>query len=716
MTRSGKRRSTRPLGGHLALIAVGVALVLAGLAVRALLSPRVRRDRGLSVLLVSVDTLRADALGCYGRPDAATPWIDRLAAGGVRFETARAHNVMTLPSHANLLSGQYPLRHGVRDNTGFRFPSGRPTLATILREKGWRTAAFVSAFVLDSRFGLDRGFEVYDDRLGGRETTTNLVIPERRGPETVRAARRWLESVRGQRWFAFVHLYDPHFPYQPDEPFASRFRADPYAGEVAAVDSALGPLLEPLLEEGASGRTLVVFTSDHGESLGEHGEATHGLFAYEATVRVPLVLWSPAILSPASVRATALHVDLLPTVLDALGLEAPPGIPGRSLLPAAAERADRGGEAYFEALSASLNQGWAPLRGVVADGMKYVELPLPELYDLAKDPAEQHNLVATRPAQLERLQARLARLRAEDVGVEGRVREDRATLEQLRALGYVAAVTPAATKRYTEEDDPKRLVVLDTWARDVATLYLAGDLDGAVALCEKILARRPDMALSHLQLANLERARGRLDAAARAARRAVELNPLDPDAVSLHAVYLTEAGRAREAVAFLAPYAEGKQPDIDVLTALGVALARVGRIEDALASFDRARELDPTSAMVLVNVGTVHLMRGDRSQARSAFEAALDIDDGVARAHNSLGVIAAEEGRTQEAIARWQRAVALDPRDYQTLFNLGATLRRQGREREAREYLEAYLRVAPVALERSDMARVRAWLAGGKGW
>jgi arylsulfatase A-like enzyme/Tfp pilus assembly protein PilF len=696
-------------------ITAAVAIVLAGLgvAVHRLVPPGVRHDPGLSVLLVSVDTLRADALGCYGRSDAATPWIDRLAAGGVRFETAHAHNVVTLPSHANMLSGQYPLRHGVRDNTGFRFPADRATLATILKEKGWRTGAFVSAFVLDSRFGLGRGFEAYDDKVEGLEKGTAFLTPERRGPDTVRAATRWIESVHGQRFFAFVHLYEPHFPYEPGEPFASRFRSDPYAGEVAATDAALRPLLEPLLAAGALGRTLVVLTSDHGEALGEHGERTHGVFAYEATLRVPLVLHAPGLFTPRVVRTPVRHVDLLPTVLDALGIAPPAGLPGRSLLPLAAGREDEAaGDAYFEALSTSLNRGWAPLRGAVLDGLKYIDLPLPELYDLAQDPGERTNLVASRARDAERLRERLARLRAEDAGVGARVQEEQATLERLRALGYVAGGSATRKSGYTAEDDPKNLVEMDARIREVVALYHAGDYSRAVAVCEENLRRRPDMPLSHLQLAQIEHARGRLDAALAAARRAVDLRPLDAEYVSLYGAYLTEAGRASEAVAFLEPHARAKEPDLEVLTALGMAEARLGRTEEALGTFARARELDPTSALVLVNVGTAYLMRGDRTRARQSFEAALDLDEGMARAHNSLGVIAAGEGRMAEAIARWQRASALDPRDYQTLFNLGATLRSQGRAREARPYLEAYLRAAPPALEGRDMARVRAWLKG----
>jgi arylsulfatase A-like enzyme/Tfp pilus assembly protein PilF len=695
------------LGAAVALAAIAAGLALGGYATRA----SVRRDAGLSVLLVTVDTLRADALGSYGRRDAGTPWMDRLAAEGARFERAHAHNVVTLPSHANLLSGQYPTGHGVRDNTGFRFPAGAPTLASLLRARGWRTGAFVSAFPLDSRFGLDAGFETYDDRFGGAETHTEFLVPERRGPLTVAAALRWLKDHEGEKTFCFVHLYEPHFPYDPPEPFASRFRADPYHGEVAAADAALEPLLRPLLEAGARGRTLVVLTGDHGEALGEHGEQTHGVFAYEATLRVPLIVYAPELFKPAVIEAPVRHVDVLPTVLDALGLTAPSDLPGRSLLPVIASRG-RGGapSAYFEALSSSLNQGWAPLYGVLDGALKYVELPIPELYDLAADPGETRNLAASRGPDMERLRGVLQVQRARDAGA-ARVKEDPATLEKLHALGYVSG-NVAAKERYTEEDDPKRLIDVDTRTREVLRLYRSGDLDGAIAAARENIRRRPNMSLSYLHLAYLERARGNLAAAVEAARKSFELRPLSAESVSLYAVYLTEAGRAKDAVALLEPYVSAVQPDLDVLTARGMALARLGRRDEALATFERARAADPSNAVVLANIGTVHLMFGDRVRARQAFEAALDVDPGVAAAHNSLGVIAAQEGRMDEAVERWRRAVALDPTDYRTLFNLGLTLRRQGREAEARPYLEAYLRAAPPALEARDIARVRGWLRG----
>jgi len=701
--------SRRRLAGALAAV-----LGLAGLAVAVGFwrADRVRRDPGLSVLLISIDTLRADALGAYGNKRVKTPWIDRLAATGVRFETAHAHNVVTLPSHANILSGLLPLAHGVHDNTGFRFPPELQTLATRLKQRGFGTAAFVSAFVLDSRFGLDRGFDIYDDRTQGFEKQTAFTVPDRPGAETVALAADWIESRAGARFFCFVHLYDPHFPYAPTEPFATEFKDDPYLGEVSAVDRALGSLLSPILDGPLGQRTLVILTSDHGESLGEHGEMTHGTFAYEATLRVPLILHGP-ILSRRVVARPVRHIDLVPTVLDALALAAP-DLPGRSLLPLAAGSEPVASPSYFESLSASLNQGWAPLRGWFDGRYKYIDLPIPELYDLASDPKETKNLAASEPETLERLRSSLARERASEKGTERRA-EDAATLERMRALGYVAAEKGSPAKdRYTAADDPKNLIDLDRKNREVLSLHMAGRIDEAVALARENLSKRPDMAGVSLQVAYLERERGNLAAAIVAARRAMELKPLDAEAVSLAGAYLTEAGRPEEALRTLEPFARTAAPDFDVLTALGLAYSRAARVDEARAVFEKARALDPSSGMALVNIGTLELMLGRRDAARAALEAAVELDPNIARAHNTLGVMSAQEGRAEEAIQRWRRAVSLNPKDYQTLFNLGTTLDRVGRADEARPYFEAYLQTAPKALEAADIARVRSRLAASR--
>lgn len=675
----------------------------------------IRRQPGLNLLLVTIDTLRADALGASGNASASTPSIDRLAAGGIRFSQAHAQTVVTLPSHASILSGRYPFGHGVRENAGFRFPSGMDTLATVLKARGYRTGAFVSAFPLDVRFGLGRGFDVYDDQYGKGGDHTAFQVPERRGADTVAAALKWIRSVEPSAsagaapWFAWVHVYEPHFPYQPPEPFATRYKTAPYLGEVAAADAALEPLLAPILQEGATGQTLVALTGDHGESLGEHGEVTHGLFAYEGTLHVPLVLYAPRLFSPRTIDEPVRHVDLMPTLLDAVGAPAPAGVDGRSLLTMAETGGAPGAPSYFESLSASLNRGWAPLYGVSRGSLKYIDLPIPELYDLAADAGETHNLVASRPDAVRELQQLLATFRAADRGPV-RTAETAETRERLRSLGYVTGHA-APKARYTDADDPKQLIGLDRDIEEVVSRYQRGDLNGAITLGRDIVRRRPDMPLSLEHLAFLYNEAGDHTSAAETIGRALALNPSAQDLAALTGAYLTEAGRAREAVARLAPYVTGPEPDIDVLIAYGVALASAGRQKDAIDAFTRARSIDVSNALPLVNIGTVFLMGGDRARAAAAFTDALRVDESSARAHNALGVIAAETGHSADAVAHWARAVALDPRDYQTMYNLGELLVRSGKPADARPYWERYVQLAPPALESRDIARVRQWLA-----
>jgi choline-sulfatase len=695
-----------------------MAAAAAALTVACARPPNQRRPAP-NVLLITIDTLRADAVGAYGNRSVSTPWIDRLAAGGVRFTQARASAVVTLPSHATILSGMYPFHHGVRENAGFRFPTQLDTLATLLRARQYRTGAFVSAFPLDARFGLTRGFDVYDDRFPKNEGTTAFRVPERAATDTVAAALEWIRRDSPTTtadadgltppWLAWVHLYEPHFPYAPPEPYASRYAAAPYFGEVSAVDAALGPLLQPIFDARAGRDTLVVLTADHGESLGEHGEMTHGLFAYDATLRVPLIVFAPHRLVARVVAEPVRHVDILPTILEVVGGAIATAVDGRSLLPIAGGAAAPPTATYFESLSASINRGWAPLYGVARGSLKYIDLPIPELYDLAADPAEAHDLMASRPAEARELQRLLVGLRADDRKVSP-ARENAATREQLRSLGYLTATAPAKA-HFSEADDPKRLADVDHQIDEVVSRYQRGDLHGAIALGEHLVERRPGMAISLVHLAFLYNQAGDHPRAMAAIRRALALNPAAADVAALAGAYLTEGGRADEAVRLLGSYVGSAEPDVDVLIAYGVALATVGRPDEALDVFTRAGAADPSNGLPLVDAGTVYLMRGDRERAEKAFSDALQIDPTLARAYNGLGVIDAERKTYESALAHWRRAVELEPRDYETLFNLGDLLIKMGRPTEARAYWERYLRVAPAGEALSDSARVKRWLS-----
>ena len=711
------RRVTRRRGlvALLLLAAAGGAFVW--LWPGSALPPLVDRTAEQNVLVITIDTLRADALGSYGGA-AATPNLDRLAAAGVRFEFAHAHAVVTLPSHASILTGTYPFEHGIHDNAGYRLPDDSLTLAGRLRAEGFATGAFVAAFPLDSQFGLDSGFDTYDDRFGHAEGPSDFTIAERAAETVVAAARAWIATQPG-RWFAWVHLFDPHAVYQPPPPFDARYAASPYHGEVAYTDYALGPLLDTA--GAARGRpTLVVVTADHGEALGEHGELTHGLFAYEATLRVPLILAQLGRTSPPAGTGTggvvsadpARHVDIVPSILDALALPAPPALPGRSLLAAAAPgaAAPPGAEplSYFEALSASLNRGWAPLRGVLAGRDKYIDLPLPELYDLQVDPTEARNLVAGRAGRARALQTLLTDLPPADA-VDRRVEETVAVVERLRSLGYLGGSAPVKD-RYTAGDDPKQLAHIDAAIHRGVDLYQRGRPREAVAAYREVIAQRPDLELAHRHLAFLHWSLGEVAEAIATLTRARDAGIASPAVAGQLGIYLAESGAAGEAVPLLEALVAGDRPALDPLNALGIAYARRGDAARALATFERVLALDPDSAMALENIGAVHVQRGDGAAAGAAFARAVAVAPRSSRAHAGLGVVQLQSGDRPAAVASWTRAVELDPSNFDALFNLATELVNAGDLAAARPYLEQFVRTAPPAFYGEDIRRLSALL------
>jgi arylsulfatase A-like enzyme/Flp pilus assembly protein TadD len=701
-------------------VALGIALVavvvIGSLHWRRNPGWRIERRLDQNVLLITIDTLRADALGCYGGR-AATPNLDRLASLGVRFDFAHAHAVVTLPSHASILTGLYPTQHGIHENTGYRLAAGIPTLASRLKPLGFATGAFVGAFPVDSRFGLNAGFDVYDDRYPGTSMTSEFRLPERRADAVVHVATQWIAAQQG-RWFAWVHVFDPHAPYTPPPPFDRQYASRPYLGEVAWTDSALGPLFQTVA--GLNVRpTLVVVTGDHGEALGDHGEETHGLFAYESTLRVPLIVAQLGSRSgrwdiPMSGATTAKdgrvlsspvrHVDLVPTALDALGIATPPDLPGRSLLPGAASATDAERASYFKALSASLNRGWAPLRGVLQGRDKFIELPIPELYDLRTDTGEQTNLADRQPDERRVLEARL---RTFPSGApSARRTEDPEAAARLRALGYVTG-NAAQKSEYTDDDDPKRLVGIDQAIHRALDLYQRRGLREAVAIYQDIIAKRPTMELAYMHLAMLQWELGEPRAAIATLRAAVRAGVQSDDLRAKLGVYLAESGEAQEALPLLEQVAAGEFPDLDALNALGIALSRSGRTKEAIETFNRILQLNPSNATALENLGAIALSQGRFDDARHAFSLALDTDPTSAQAHNGLGVVEMKAGNRKAAIEHWKVAVARDRENYDALYNLATELVADGRSAEARPYLERFVRTAPAAFYATDIRHIQ---------
>ncbi len=634
-------------------------------------------------ILITVDTLRADTLGFAGHRGVATPTLDRLAAAGRVFTSAHAHCVTTLPSHASMLTGLHPFEHGVRHNGGFVLSADVPTLATQLHAAGFATAAVVGAFPLDSRFGLGRGFDTYDDDYGAGDS--HFLYSERRGDEVVARASEWWRANRGGRRFLWLHLFDPHAPYDPPEPFASRYAANPYLGEIAAVDAFLKPLLDAFLA-GDEEPALIVFTSDHGEALGEHGEATHGLFAYEPTLKVPLVLWGAGVAPGVDGRA-ARHVDLLPTFLGALGLATPGSLAGRSLLARAEDHPDL---TFFEALSANLDYGWAPLRGVLRGGEKLIALPVPELYDLGADPREERNLFRERPRPARDL-ARLLPAESSWPPDPGAISAEDAS--RLESLGYLGGPT-LRKERYTAGDDPKNLVSLDHQVARMMELATRGEAREAIALGREILAERPSMGVVYVHLSTLLIQAGEPEAAIEVMRRAEKERVAGRELKRQLGLTLVQVGRVREALAVLEPLAEDLA-DVEAGNHLALALAALGRGAEASALLARLLSADPGQARTHENLSFLAIQDGRFAAARDHARKALDLDSRLASSWNNLAIALYNLGSATEAVAAWQRALQLAPGDLDARLNLGLVQVQLGDKEGARETLTRFLAAAP---------------------
>jgi arylsulfatase A-like enzyme/Flp pilus assembly protein TadD len=696
--------------------------VLAGAIVAAIWWPRgsafaIASTADQNVLIVTIDTLRADALGSYGGR-AATPRLDRLAAHGARFTFAHAHAVVTLPSHTTILSGQLPYEHGMRDNSGYRVRPDTVTLATGLKAQGVATGAFVGGFPLTERFGLGRGFDVYDDEMPEMHGAVTFSMPERRADVVVSRAVDWI-GKQTTRFFAWVHVFDPHAPYKPPDEFASKYASQPYDGEVAWVDRALGPLFDRLAS--LARPTLVIVTSDHGESLGEHGELTHGMFAYEATLRVPLIVGQLGSSAPplrgVVIDTPVRHIDLAPTVLEALDAEPDQRHTGTSLVAVIRERHGPDRPSYFESMTYHLVRGWAPLRGVLVEREKYIDLPIPELYDLAADPKEARNLATP---QGDRTRVLAKTLRTFNVAPPERPgRENADVTAALRSLGYVSG-TAAGRKNYTEDDDPKRLVEVDRDLHTASDFFQNGKVDDAIAVLNRVIARRPDTADAYLSLGHAYWEAGQPQRAIETLERALIAGAPDRDIRIRLGLYLAESHTdTKRAITLLETLPEG---DVEAMNGLGVAYADAGRLDDAVRTLKRVLSLDSTNALAYQNLASISLReaatvkgpgRDQKLQdAESLIRQALQADSTLAKAHTTLGVILSTTGRKPAAIDSWKRAVELDAAEFDALYNLWFELAAEGRRDDAVRYGRQFVSTAPPAFYKADIDRVSRYLQG----
>lgn len=669
-------------------------------------APRNASDAGpANLVLITLDTTGADELGSYGHEEASTPNLDRIAEEGLRVERSVAVTPITLPSHASILTGLYPPRHGVRDNSDFRLPPDALTLAEHLEEQGYSTAAVVAAYVLSSDFGIGQGFDRYDEPRSDRLITPQAKelehrpILQRPAAEVTDQALEFLDSGLGEPFFLWAHYYDPHAEYEPPEPFASRFADRPYDGEIAYMDREIGRLVADLRRRGLLDDTLLVVTGDHGESLDEHGENTHGLFVYDATQRVPLILrFPPAIPAGLTTDRLVSGVDLAPTILELLGLPPMDGVEGVSFAPVVrGETMPERPAVYAEAKLPERSYGWSPLLALSDRRHKFIEAPRPELYDLRSDPDELENLADERPQEVAQWRARLAALEeawpVPDVAAERPISD--AEREHLMSLGYLSSETEVPAGPKTE--DPKDLVHLHNLLRGVKVLLQRDEVERATGVLETVLKEDPDNPAALTLIGTILSSRDRYDQGIELLKAAVRRSPTLVEAQHNLANALFLGGRLEEAAEAYRRVIELQPFSAEDHYALGNVLFAMQQPGEAIGAYRRALELGAEeSAPLHAALGVALAASGDVEGGRASLRRATEIDPGLTDAWNALGNFAEREGRIADAARFYETALDTDPRHPGALFNNARLAIGTGDLPAAKQHVEALLEHHPA--------------------
>ena len=628
-----------------------------GLALLLLFSCARAEPRKPNVLLITLDTFRADRVG------SATPNLQKLVASGVRFDQAQSPVPLTLPAHASILSGLLPLHHGVHTNAAGSFPADRETLATLFSRSGYRSGAFVGAFVLDHRFGLNRGFDVYDDEVERGTAGDVSLEASRRADAVVDRALAWLRTSDARPYFSWVHLWDAHAPYAPPAPHPQT-----YDGEVTYVDAQLGRLLAAVDRT----NTIIVIAGDHGEALGEHGEATHGLLLYQPTLHVPMIIAAPEVESRV-VSQPVSSIDLAPTIASLAGLEFP-GSDGRDLTATLRSGSAPTATTLYAETQYPLIFGWSELFAARSENMKLISGPASELFDLARDPHETTNARETQRRITLKLDAYLSGARKTAVAAADATVDDE-TKRKLASLGYVA---PAPVAAASARPDPKAMAPLFVAFERALADIASGRARNALAPLQQLVARDPANPVFRATLARVQRQFGRAGEAVTLYRESVALAPNDADAWYNLGVALSETGNRREAIVALGEAVRRDPNRAEAHNALGRARIEEGDAAAAALDFQRAVAADPRNARAWNNVGNAMRAQGRADEAASAYRKASELAPGYADPLNGLGVLLVQQQRPREAVSYFSSAIRLQPDFYEAKLNRGIALQEAG--------------------------------------
>ncbi len=641
-------------------------------------SPGTDKEK-LNVLLITIDTLRADWLSCYGSEHLDTPNIDSLSERGVLFSRAFANTSTTLPSHTNILLGTTPPYHGVHDNINYVVREGFLTLAEYLKDHDYYNGAFIGAFPLHAKFGLNQGFDTYDDEID-RLPFQDFMSEERKGEVVIDRALSWLKK-RNSPWFLWIHCWDPHEPYEPPEPYLTQYKEHPYTGEVAYVDFFLGRFFAYLEESNLFEDTIVIFTGDHGESLGQHGEKTHGFFAYNTTIWIPLIITSPGF-EKRRVEQYVSHIDIFPTVCDILNIEKPSFLQGVSLVPALKGKKVSQRPIYFESLHPYYSKGWAPLRGFVFNKEKYIRSPIPELYDLGADFDEKKNLATKR--KLDKFEKRLEKIMSDYISPESEravERLDNDSLEKLRSLGYVSSSPDARKENFTRDYDVKMRLPYYNQAMDALERYEEGNKKQGFETLKKIITERKDFGVAYINLSDLYKREERLRDAVEVLKIGHENVPCDYFVFFSLLYCLQEAGQYKNIIqAFHGKSYLQMEYDPAIWNLLGNAYYKTRNFEKAVDQYEMALSIDAESQLLFANLGeaqfSLAVKKKDKTMLQKAlqnFQTAVKLDPEYALSYVGLGKAFRLLGRFDYAIASFRKAIDLDDDLDEAIYVLGLT-------------------------------------------
>ncbi len=715
-TKSAPLPQKRSLGKKI-ILGVFVCIVAAAAGIFLLRPGRndVTRDREMNVLLVTLDTLRADRVGCYGYREGRTPNMDELARDGVLFLNATCQVPLTLPSHASILTGLYPTAHGVHNNGTYTLSPEHVTLAEVLTDAGFLTAAFTASFSVDSRFGVNQGFEVYDDSFQ-QDSPFKPLNSERRAEDVFASFSSWLDRNVSEKFFAWVHFFDPHLPYDPPPGYLKDFINRPYDGEVAYMDHYIGEIVRSLRAKGLLGRTLIILAGDHGEAFGERGEAGHGIFLYEMAMQVPFILYAEnRIPAGKIVRSRVRLIDIFPTILDMLDLSegGGGGVDGTSLIPIIEGQRKKDLDSYLETFYPRENHGWSELLGLVSGKWKYIEAPRPELYDLDDDPEEIKNLIAAESdiaAQMKKILEEIIQ-KGTGMGSGGRTLTAEEE-ERLRSLGYIQF---AGGKTGGDYPDPKDKIDEMRLYQEAQGHEFSGNFRDAEVLYAKLLDLYPSVPASYINLALIQARQMKFDAAIATLKRGTEAVPnSDILLARLGHTYLV-TGRPAEAFEAMKKVLEINPTYLDALTASAVILDASGRREEARTYIARALEVEPENRFLRIVLAKSLANDGRATEAIRLYEAlVLDFPED-ATLHQDLGIAYGISGDFAQAKRSLEKAIDLEATPT-ALFNLAVAYRETGDLEKAISALELYLRdpgdddVETVRSVRAELERLRRQL------